>query len=538
MKTRQRLGLLVLGIVFGVLALVLGSAFWRAAGHTASAAQAGAASDGAQQSSANVPHLAAADVPLIQLSRADVGQGSSRAVQIGGHTPVYHLDMNALGWQTAPDAATARQQADLAAQRLSLPDLRRTVAALSRTETLGASLADSTAELAASVRAARRAAVTERARTAPVKMLFPLGVPRPPRVPPPHGGARAAHHPAVHPLRGGERCCCCTARVPSRAGRLSSRGGPDDRRVCAGDPRRGGGRRRVDRVGAFVGQAAGVLRPDHRQRRRRMPTRPDRSQTRQRRRGVRAGAAAPARRGAVTRPGRPAGSGSVADRSGGARGGARRRARGRRGRGPGGGARRRPGPRPGARGASSHPSGNPGRSGHGVRQLRRGRPRAPDRLALRRRRSVSTRAPPTGRSSREERAGVGLDRRGRDHRARIGAVCLGVADVARVLVARAHARTAADAAALAVAQELALPSGMAPADVAADYAVRNDAILSGLRLRGRHVRRDGDRVDRRRRIPAGHGPEDGHGTRPSGRGSAGRTASEIAILDHGSATQD
>jgi len=55
---------------------------------------------------------------------------------------------------------------------------------------------------------------------------------------------------------------------------------------------------------------------------------------------------------------------------------------------------------------------------------------------------------------------------------------LGVADVARVLVARAHARTAADAAALAVAQELALPSGMAPADVAADYAVRNDAIVT------------------------------------------------------------
>lgn len=67
-----------------------------------------------------------------------------------------------------------RDELAAAAERLELPDLRRTVAALSRTETLGASLADSTAELAASVRAARRAAVTERARTAPVKMLFPL----------------------------------------------------------------------------------------------------------------------------------------------------------------------------------------------------------------------------------------------------------------------------------------------------------------------------------------------------------------------------
>ena len=41
---------------------------------------------------------------------------------------------------------------------------------------------------------------------------------------------------------------------------------------------------------------------------------------------------------------------------------------------------------------------------------------------------------------------------------------VGVADVARVLVARSHARTAADAAALAVAQELALPSGVDPAE--------------------------------------------------------------------------
>ena len=56
----------------------------------------------------------------------------------------------------------------------SCPSSDGPCAALSRTETLGASLADSTAELAASVRAARRAAVTERARTAPVKMLFPL----------------------------------------------------------------------------------------------------------------------------------------------------------------------------------------------------------------------------------------------------------------------------------------------------------------------------------------------------------------------------
>ena len=54
----------------------------------------------------------------------------------------------------------------------------------------------------------------------------------------------------------------------------------------------------------------------------------------------------------------------------------------------------------------------------------------------------------------------------------------GVADVSRVIIARSHARTAADAAALAAAQELAIPTGADPADVAAAYAERNDAILT------------------------------------------------------------
>lgn len=67
-----------------------------------------------------------------------------------------------------------REELVALADRSRLPDLRRTVAALTRTESLGASLADATASLAAQVREARRAAVTERARKAPVKMLFPL----------------------------------------------------------------------------------------------------------------------------------------------------------------------------------------------------------------------------------------------------------------------------------------------------------------------------------------------------------------------------
>jgi hypothetical protein len=57
-------------------------------------------------------------------------------------------------------------------------------------------------------------------------------------------------------------------------------------------------------------------------------------------------------------------------------------------------------------------------------------------------------------------------------------VTLGAADLGRVLIARSHARTAADAAALAVVQELALPTGRLPADVAADYAARNGASLT------------------------------------------------------------
>jgi tight adherence protein C len=70
----------------------------------------------------------------------------------------------------------ARWREELAAvtERLGLPDLRRAMAVLTRTETLGTSLTGATRELAADVRVSRRAAVAERARAAPVKMLFPL----------------------------------------------------------------------------------------------------------------------------------------------------------------------------------------------------------------------------------------------------------------------------------------------------------------------------------------------------------------------------
>ena len=70
----------------------------------------------------------------------------------------------------------ARWKTELAAMTNGspLPDLRRAMAVLTRTETLGTSLTGATRDLAADVRSSRRAALAERARAAPVKMLFPL----------------------------------------------------------------------------------------------------------------------------------------------------------------------------------------------------------------------------------------------------------------------------------------------------------------------------------------------------------------------------
>jgi uncharacterized membrane protein len=57
-------------------------------------------------------------------------------------------------------------------------------------------------------------------------------------------------------------------------------------------------------------------------------------------------------------------------------------------------------------------------------------------------------------------------------------LALGGADVARVFAAASRAQTAADAAALAAAQELALPGGsLTPAEIAATYAAANGATL-------------------------------------------------------------
>jgi tight adherence protein C len=67
-----------------------------------------------------------------------------------------------------------REEMVAVADRMGLPDLGRAVAALGRSDALGSSLSDQLGVIAADVREARRSATTERARKAPVKMLFPL----------------------------------------------------------------------------------------------------------------------------------------------------------------------------------------------------------------------------------------------------------------------------------------------------------------------------------------------------------------------------
>jgi secretion/DNA translocation related TadE-like protein len=57
-----------------------------------------------------------------------------------------------------------------------------------------------------------------------------------------------------------------------------------------------------------------------------------------------------------------------------------------------------------------------------------------------------------------------------------GALCLVSVDLARALEAKAQAQTAADAASLAAARELALATDQGP-QAAADYAIRNGATL-------------------------------------------------------------
>jgi secretion/DNA translocation related TadE-like protein len=57
-------------------------------------------------------------------------------------------------------------------------------------------------------------------------------------------------------------------------------------------------------------------------------------------------------------------------------------------------------------------------------------------------------------------------------------LCIVGVDLGRAVMARARAQTAADAAALAAAQEIALPAGAQPVDVARRFARENGATLT------------------------------------------------------------
>ncbi len=121
---------------------------------------------------------ASSEVPLF-LDLLSVASAAGLAPQLA-----VRLAAEPLRGPLAADLGRALQRAELGrrwrdelgavADRLGLAELRRAVAVLGRSEAIGSALADEMSRLAVDVRETRRARATERARTAPVKMLFPL----------------------------------------------------------------------------------------------------------------------------------------------------------------------------------------------------------------------------------------------------------------------------------------------------------------------------------------------------------------------------
>jgi tight adherence protein C len=83
------------------------------------------------------------------------------------------IELQGLIW-AADHGARWREEFSVLAGRLGLPELKRAAAVVGRAERLGAPLSDALRDLAAEVRDSRRARAADRARTAPVRMLFPL----------------------------------------------------------------------------------------------------------------------------------------------------------------------------------------------------------------------------------------------------------------------------------------------------------------------------------------------------------------------------
>jgi len=105
--------------------------------------------------------------------------------QSGLTAPVaFRRSAEALHGPLADELATALRQIDLGipwrtaldqvVTRVEDPSLRRLVSALARTQRLGASVATALRTVADDLRSERRTLAEERARRAPVKMLFPL----------------------------------------------------------------------------------------------------------------------------------------------------------------------------------------------------------------------------------------------------------------------------------------------------------------------------------------------------------------------------
>jgi tight adherence protein C len=114
---------------------------------------------------------------LLDVVAAGVGAG------LTGHLAVRHAAF-AVDGPLAVELREALRRVDLggrwgdelmaAAERLTLRDLHRAIAVLVSGDAMGSPLAETLEEIARESRDARRALATERARTAPVKMLFPL----------------------------------------------------------------------------------------------------------------------------------------------------------------------------------------------------------------------------------------------------------------------------------------------------------------------------------------------------------------------------
>ncbi len=147
---------------------------------------------------APVVWLAAARAPVLAARRA--ASARLRAVERGvpllldvlslashaGLPPqsALHRAVSVLDGPLATELSAALDDVDLGArwrdrlrevaEDVPLPEIAGTIALLTRSETMGTGFAEAISIMADEVRASRRAHATERARAAPVKMLFPL----------------------------------------------------------------------------------------------------------------------------------------------------------------------------------------------------------------------------------------------------------------------------------------------------------------------------------------------------------------------------